>query len=203
MKILVLLFLLCVIYLCYSRNEPIRMFRNVLTASEIARIQQQAVFEKSTVVGTDAYQPDVRVSETAWVNEPQITHKLLQRIGLYPQKTTAHCESLQVVRYGPGGFFKPHHDSLQDPYSAENHPHFQNGGHRDYTLLIALSDDYEGGETVFPDHGKRYKLRKGDAILFRNVNPQTGALINLHGGNPVRSGTKWIVNLWTHEHSVK
>jgi prolyl 4-hydroxylase len=199
MKIFWLLFLLCVIYIGHRCHTKYPLYRNVLTSDEIAGIQRRAVFRKSTVVGTK-YNPDVRVSETAWIDDPALIRKLLRRVGL-KHKTIAHCEQLQVVRYRPGGFFKPHYDSLKEPYASDESM-FQKGGHRDYTLLIALSDDYEGGETVFPNHRVRYKLKKGDALLFRNVNHK-GELINFHGGDPVRSGTKWIVNLWTHEHSVR
>lgn len=201
--LLLLCLLLCVCYFCHNNQPSIQIIRNVLTQKEIDHIQQQAVFKPSMVMGPskEAYKPGVRVSETAWVDDPTLIHKLLRRAGLY-KKTIEHCELLQVVRYGPGGFFKPHNDSIEHPYSQHGHSYFVKGGHRDNTLLIALSDDYEGGETVFPEHGARYKLKKGDALLFKNVD-RKGKLINLHGGDQVRSGTKWIVNLWTHEHSVK
>jgi len=38
-----------------------------------------------------------------------------------------------------------------------------------YTIMIALNDDYEGGETIFPLLNKSYKLSKGDAIFFHTV----------------------------------
>jgi len=43
-----------------------------------------------------------------------------------------------------------------------------------YTFIIALNDEYEGGETVFPNIRKQYRLEKA----------------------PVKSGEKWICNLW-------
>jgi prolyl 4-hydroxylase len=158
------------------------------------------MYNPSTVTG-HKHNPDIRISETAWVDDPRVMKKLLERIGIHPHKTIGHCEKLQVVRYKPGGFYKPHNDTIRDPSKGDRY--FKKGGHRVYTLLIALTDktEYDGGETVFPKANTSYKLNKGDALLFRNIDKH-GTLINVHGGHPVRSGTKIIMNLWIHEHSI-
>ena len=43
------------------------------------------------------------------------------------------------------------------------------------------------------------KPKKGKAVIFKNVDIN-GNIINqsLHGGEPVRSGQKWIINKWVH-----
>ena len=51
-----------------------------------------------------------------------------------------NCEDLQVLRYKPGGFYKPHQDTFSDDKNK-----------RMYTFIIALNDEYEGGETEFPN----------------------------------------------------
>ena len=37
------------------------------------------------------------------------------------------------------------------------------------TLLLYLNDDYQGGETDFPELNWKFKGRKGDALWFWNV----------------------------------
>jgi len=72
---------------------------------------------------------------------------------------------------------------------------------RVYTFILALNDGYNGGETVFPNINKTYKLKAGDALFFDtldNYNLITSKA--LHGGKPVKSGDKWICNLWVRKY---
>ena len=39
------------------------------------------------------------------------------------------------------------------------------------TMIVWLSEDYEGGETLFMKTGAKLKGRTGDALLFRNARP--------------------------------
>lgn len=96
-----------------------------------------------------------------------------------------NIEPISVVRYKIGDFYKPHYDNSYK--TAE----------RDYTFIIALNDEYEGGETEFPNLEKEYKLKKGQALFFHNVdNDMNKTFYALHAGKPVKSGEKWICNLW-------
>ncbi|KAG1654601.1 hypothetical protein FOA52_009527, partial [Chlamydomonas sp. UWO 241] len=83
------------------------------------------------------------------------------------------------------------------------------------TVLIYLSDVEEGGETVFKREGIdgserpiidwrncddgsfKYKPRMGDAVLFWSVDDD-GEIDQraLHGGCPVKAGTKWCMTKW-------
>jgi hypothetical protein len=193
-----ILFICCCLYLFKKGDihHEIRVCKEILTHREIQLLKMQAssLLKDSLVIG-QAIDKAVRVSETAWVDNDTLTQKILQRVGL--GISTKHCEALQVVKYRPGGFFNLHYDSVKEPSRAPvTEPMFLRGGHRVYTVLIALTDDFTGGETVFA--GKEYRIRKGDALIFKNVNAK-GELINQHGGKPVLSGEKWIVNLWIHE----
>ena len=38
-----------------------------------------------------------------------------------------------------------------------------------YTFIIALNDEYEGGETAFPYLNEKYKLNAGDALFFHTL----------------------------------
>jgi prolyl 4-hydroxylase len=104
--------------------------------------------------------------------------------------TIHNCEDLQVVHYETGGYYKDHFDT--DFKSMD--------GQRIYTFIIALNDDYEGGETEFPILNKKFRLKTGDALFFQNLN-NNGSFTPkaLHGGRPVKSGEKWICNLWIRD----
>ncbi len=42
-------------------------------------------------------------------------------------------------------------------------------GRRVATCLTWLNEDYEGGETAFPEIGWKHRGKTGDAMLFLNV----------------------------------
>jgi prolyl 4-hydroxylase len=97
------------------------------------------------------------------------------------------------VQYSEGGLFLPHYDA------CDHHCERMDGkdGPRILTVLIYLNDNFEGGETSFPEIGKQVKPEKGKAVVFSNVD-KYGRIIkqSLHGGQPVVSGKKWIANKW-------
>lgn len=205
-RLIFLVLVLVAIAIVKSRNkEPFEQFepmiiKNVLSNEEIEHIKQSAKYSESGTIGKTENIPDYshRVSETAWYENNELIDHLIKQID--PSKDRRYCEKIQVVRYKKGGFFKAHNDSINNPHSNFNYD-FKHGGHRIYTLLIALSHphEYEGGETVFPNLKKQFKLNRGDGILFRNIDEKGNLLSeSLHGGNPVLSGEKIICNLWVH-----
>jgi hypothetical protein len=110
-------------------------------------------------------------------------------------------EPAQVMQYRPGEEFRPHYDFL-DPlepgYSAE----LARRGQRIATFILYLNDDFEGGETDFPDAGLSHRGRSGDALLFANVD-SAGAPDRLtrHSGRPPSRGEKWILSQWIRDRS--
>ena len=96
-------------------------------------------------------------------------------------------ESPHVLRYSRGSHYKPHSDS--DILNTETR-RWEKAQDRDYSLLIYLDEDFEGGELVFPNFD--YKLR-----------PQAGMLAAfpsdsryLHGAMPVLSGVRHAIVSW-------
>jgi prolyl 4-hydroxylase len=98
-------------------------------------------------------------------------------------------EPLQVLRYRPGGEYRPHLDAI---------PGFSN--QRVATMLVWLNDGFEGGETGFPEAELTLRGAPGDSILFRNVGAdgRQDRSAN-HAGLPVRSGEKWLASRWIRE----
>lgn len=109
-------------------------------------------------------------------------------------------EDPSVLHYRPGQQFRAHFDFL-DPSIPAYAKQLPLTGQRFWTLLIYLNEDYEGGETDFPRLNFRYKGRKGDALLFRNVDAEGKPdRRTLHAGLPPLSGEKWVFSQWIHQH---
>jgi prolyl 4-hydroxylase len=118
--------------------------------------------------------------------EDLVVNALNRRMAALSGTRLDQGEPLQVLRYRPGGEYKPHLDAL--PAEANQ---------RILTVLVYLSEDYEGGETRFPNTGLSFRGRTGDALLFRNAHPDGRPdPLSLHAGLPVVSGTKYLASRW-------
>lgn len=149
---------------------------------------------------TDKYDTSTRKSRQAWLKDAEdpIVASVSRRVAKRTGMPVENQEDLQVVSYGPGGFFKPHYDPCD---GEKDFCQRMDGsaGPRIWTYLIYLNDDFEGGETVFPLIGKAVKPKKGKCVVFQSTLPEQGSMMileALHGGNPVLSGNKWICNKW-------
>jgi len=193
MMLLVLCLALLVIYLVPRYQEP-RVIPDFLSSDERNHIMKKA--EKklniSTIAVDGKVNRDIRVSETAWLElDDPIVRRVAERCVSLTDRPLGNCESLQVLRYKQGGHYKPHQDTFDD----------MKGNKRMYTIILALNDDYEEGETEFPNLKKKYKLKAGDALFFHTLdNYELKTSKALHGGRPVKSGEKWICNLWVHKY---
>ena len=192
MIILLLVIILLVVYLIPTYVEP-RVVRGLITDEERAHIIQKAEkkLDVSTVAENRVVDKNVRDSETAWLDASDpIVKRVMDKCVALTDRPITNCEHLQVLRYKPGGHYKPHQDTFSDT----------KGNKRMYTIILALNDNYEGGETEFPNLKKKYKMEAGDALFFHTLdNYELMTSKALHGGRPVKSGEKWICNLWVHK----
>ena len=193
MYLLILALILLVAYLIPTYREP-KIIENVITKAECKYIIKRAVnhLEASTVSEDYKLDETIRKSETAWLDtDDPVISKIVGRCMKFVDRPRDNCEKLQVLRYKPGGHYKPHQDTFSDTEDNK----------RMYTIILALNENYEGGETVFPNLKKEYKLKMGDALFFDTLdNYEFITSKALHGGKPVKSGEKWICNLWVHKY---
>jgi len=116
-------------------------------------------------------------------NSPEISSILKK----FSEKFPIHkgkFEDLKVVKYTKGGFIPIHTD--YGPSAIRTH-----------TILLYLNENYEGGETEFPNLNKQFKLNTGDILYFHNFDSHGNPTkLALHQGNVVKSGEKLICNLW-------
>lgn len=108
-------------------------------------------------------------------------------------------EPTSILHYAPGERFEPHFDFF-DSASVGYVRELATRGQRVGTFLLYLNDDYEGGETDFPNLDWRYKGRTGDALLFWNVT-ESGEpdRQTRHAGLPTHSGEKWLLSQWLRQ----
>jgi prolyl 4-hydroxylase len=184
-------------------DYKIRVYDDVMTPEECAALRTLAEpkLTKSAVYSsdTDVVDANYRISDQCWLQEKdtdlvQEFRKRIRKLVKYSSK--AHLEDVQVVRYQPGGFFSPHYDACvgtKEFCHRMNQPY----GPRYITVLLYLSDELTGGETVFPRLGTSVTPKVGRVVVFYNITKQHSVIEEaLHGGQPVKTGEKWIANQW-------
>jgi prolyl 4-hydroxylase len=83
---------------------------------------------------------------------------------------------LRLYRYQPGEHHSAHWDTVV---------HFEGGARSLLTLVFYLNDDFEGGETDFPELRKTIVPRRGSALLFQHR--------IVHTACPVLRGEKHVL----------
>ena len=193
-RVILFVSFLLIIWFFIPIYEKPRVLKNVLSEDECKHIQDTASkkLQTSTVSKNRDIDESIRKSETAWLkaSEDPVVDKLIRKCVSMTDRPLRNCEDLQVLKYKPGGFYKPHQDAFPEDKNR-----------RMYTFIFALNDEYEGGETEFPNINKSYRLEKGDALFFNTLNNYECITKKaLHGGTPVKSGEKWVCNLWVRKY---
>lgn len=180
-----------------SADPDIRIARAFLTDGECAYLIGRAEprLRPSTIIDPMTGRPrphPVRTSSSmnfAPPDEDLVVHALNRRIALLTATDVATGEPLHVLRYTVGQEFRPHLDAIA---GAKNQ--------RQWTALIYLNDEFDGGETVFPEIGITTVGRPGDCLIFRVSDDDGKPDQRLrHAGLPVTGGTKWLASRWIRQ----
>lgn len=187
-----------------SLHPKVFMLRNVLNASDCDQIIHQAkhAYRIPSSTGTMRNKNDAsedigewRRSTTSWLRKDEqyasdVVKKLVSRIAAAANVSTASLQRgnpLHVTEYEPHGFYMPHTDSLhlEDLQKTPLQKTYKNldgfvveGGYphsaRYFTGLCYLSDDFEGGETIFPlyDDNKSEQPAKARILAMQNSQSQ-------------------------------
>ena len=151
-----------------------------------------------TTSGGEEINPD-RTSDGMFFQRGEIpvVAQLEERIARLLNWPVENGEGLQVLRYGPGAEYKPHHDYF-NPAEPGTAGILRRGGQRVGTLVIYLNAPEQGGATVFPEVPLQVVPQHGHAVFFSYDRPDP-ATRTLHGGAPVIRGEKWIATKWLRE----
>ncbi|XP_035682833.1 prolyl 4-hydroxylase subunit alpha-1-like [Branchiostoma floridae] len=187
-----------------SRKKPeITLFYDVITDEEAQTIKNRSLpkmFRSRIGNSFSEVESHIRISQQAWLHDKddEVVSRVSKRIGLLTglNTTPTSTELLQVLNYGLGGQYEPHHDYM----TAEEKMWGTILGNRMATFLMYLSDVTAGGATVFPVANVTVPVVKNAGLLFMDLlRSGRGDVNSLHAGCPVVIGSKWIANKWIHE----
>lgn len=99
-------------------------------------------------------------------------------------RTNSYRERIQVLKYETTEYYKWHTDQASDKND--------NAYYRTISVVLYLTDDFEGGRTEFPHTS--YKPKAGQALIF----PSNWCFP--HQGQAVTKGTKIAAVTWYHCH---
>jgi predicted 2-oxoglutarate/Fe(II)-dependent dioxygenase YbiX len=149
-----------------------------------------------TVVGKGELKKDIRNCETIIISFPhviqknsEVRHKLDNAIfdgaskciqeynAKFPHCKIEEDSGYELLKYPEGCFYKEHTDSFKARPRA-------------VSCSFILNDDFEGGEFAFFNKELKYKLEKGDALLFPSN------FMYPHEVMPVTKGTRYSIITW-------
>ena len=177
-----------------SDDPRITIHRGIFSAAECRYLallgtpwlERAMVIDEATGAGVIDAIRDADTSSFPPLAEDLVVQQINACIAAASGTEAAWGEPLTILRYRPGQQYRPHHDAHGATPEALRH----------WTALIWLNDDYEGGETDFPDVGVRVKGAVGDLLLFRNVVDGLPDPRMMHAGLPVTEGVKWMASRW-------
>lgn len=184
----------------------VREVPNFLSSADcdaIIKVAKSKGMVKSKVYTSthDALDTNIRDSEQTWLNptDDDVCKRLSDMVAGIVGIPSSHQESIQVVHYEIGGKYEPHYDACVEDTEACKRLDAVGGG-RLLTAMVYLNDVEKGGHTHFPVINRSVTPEKGKLVIFTNLHRPSEDVISQskHGGDPVRSGEKWIANIWIH-----
>ena len=210
--LLLIIFILCIFkYYSYSKilqysstNDSWiypEIIENILEPEDCKKIIDHVKnrLKDSEILSGKNY--SIRKSQQAWIKKNNnLVKKLFDYISNKFGIPLENAEDLQIVRYLPGNYYNPHHDSCCE-VNENCYDFIKRGGQRILTVLIYLNNEFTDGETFFPKLNKKFKPKTGDGLIFYPVAKNTNKChpLALHAGLPVTSGEKYVCNLWFRE----
>ena len=127
-----------------------------------------------------------------------IQHRMQSACG-YPLH---NMEANAILHYAVGEEISNHYDFV-DPNIPNYAAEIAQNGQRMLTFLVYLNDDYEGGETEFPELDIVHRGQSGEGLFFVNALENNEAdLRTVHAGRPPTRGEKWIVSQFVRSRRV-
>ena len=135
---------------------------------------------------------------TADLVQVALQHRMAASVGL----PIDNMEGPTVLHYNVGEQITNHFDFL-NPKAPTYQEEITRRGERIITFLVYLNDDYEGGETEFPQLGIRHKGTRREGLMFVNALPSGPPDLRMvHAGTPPTTGEKWIVSQFVRNRAV-
>ncbi|MDV5979909.1 MAG: 2OG-Fe(II) oxygenase [Lysobacter sp.] len=169
---------------------------DALVALSRPRLQRSTILDPDT--GADAVHVDRTSAGTHFPRGSNaLCRRIEARIAALLDWPVENGEAIQVLRYGPGAQYRPHHDYF-DPAWPGSTRQIARGGQRVASLVMYLNTPARGGATTFPEAHLEVAAVKGNAVFFSYDRPHPMTR-TLHAGAPVAEGEKWIATKWLRE----
>lgn len=187
-----------------SSNPPVYMIDGFLSEEECDACREAA--EEGMFPAVPYGAKNKIFTGTKWA-----AHLQHESVDLFLERTCAAFGGLPATRFDPVTVTKyeeaqyqaKHLDARLPHQITRNAAYMASGGQRIAQLICYLQAPEAGGETKFfgpAFNGLAVEPKKGSALIF-----PTATLAGLaderylHSGEPVRTGTKWIVGTWLME----
>jgi len=186
------------------RNPRVVVFGGLVSDEECDELRALAAtrLARSETVDNSTGGSEINPSRTSegmffQRGEFPVCDRIEKRIAALVNWPLENGEGLQVLRYGPGAEYRPHHDYF-DPQQPGAPTILKRGGQRVGTLVMYLNSPSKGGGTTFPDVHLEVAPIKGNGVFFNYDRPHP-ITRTLHGGAPVVEGEKWVATKWLRE----
>lgn len=153
--------------------------------------------DQGTLVSGESYRRTSMTTSEEWMGESsrrllrRIERRLARRVGVDP----AHLEMWQATRYRRGQYFDEHHDA--GFFAADR------SGERTVTVLLYLDTAREGGSTLFPRLGQRFRPVAGRMLVWPNLHTDGSVDERMrHEARPARS-VKTTLTTWARQRPVR
>ena len=136
---------------------------------------------------------DERVLQCHSITKPKvrkliasIQYKVIVKCCKFFDEECVYPDHTDIVTWKSGMELKPHVDNMHiyNPDLKHNTPH------RDYSSIIYLNDNYEGGNTIFPNQNYKTTPKAGKLIVFPSGSSHP------HGVTEVTSGIRYTLAMW-------
>lgn len=157
-----------------------------------------------------------RTSSQKWIDDTELNNKILNLVNKYSKIKLSldNGESIQFAKYEPTQEYNKHYDicTFEENKDACTKDYNKFGSYRYITVIIYLNNNFNGGETLFNDLGRKIKPKQGKALLFYNCILDDKSLENglckriddsIHSGLPVDNGEKYILTKWYRIKNLK
>merc|ERR1711935_1271907 len=95
-------------------------------------------------------------------SEDDVTIRILERIGNLTGIPETNGEHMQLLKYEPGQYYKPHYDHIEHQVEGRH-------GVRILTVFLYLNDAEEGGATHFDELDLTVEPKIGRALIWPNT----------------------------------
>ncbi len=184
-----------------NNQSPINIYDSIIDSDECNQLLEisDGKFMQSTLYSSNNNFIDQksRSSTNFYFNrgETELIRKIENKVCDLLNINLDQIEPLQIAKYDKGQEYKYHYDYFD-----------QTDNQRQYSIIIYLNDldEVDGGATHFPLYKCKFYPYKGRAIQWNNINSDKSLnKLSLHAGQPILTDkTKYILTIWTREHSL-